>query len=72
MNNLKFDPLKTGNPLMGTFANNEDLDKMSHDAAFHQGLHYLQRQANLQRKKYIFFIEIRTCDPQYIQWNIMT
>ena len=63
INNFKFDPLKTGNPLMGTFANNEDPDKMPHDAAFHQGLHYLLRKANLQRKNYHLFMEMRTCDP---------
>ena len=55
MNILKFDLLKTGNHFTGTFANNEDPDKMPHDAAFHQGLHYLLRQANLQRKKYNFY-----------------
>ena len=34
-------PLYTGKPLMGTFANSEDPDEMQHDAAFHQGLHSL-------------------------------
>ena len=62
MNNLKFDPLKTRNLLMGTITNNEDPDKMPHDATFHQGLHFLLGQANLQRKKYNFFLEIRTCE----------
>ena len=28
---------------MGTEANSEDLDGMQHNAAFHQGLHYLLR-----------------------------
>ena len=27
---------------MSTFTNSEDPDKMQHNAAFHQGLHYLQ------------------------------
>ena len=31
----------TGNPLMGTLANSEDLDEMQHNAAFHQGLQFL-------------------------------
>ena len=29
---------------MGTLANSEDPTEMPHNAAFHQGLHYLQRQ----------------------------
>ena len=53
---------KTFTHVNGCFANNEDPDKMPHGAAFHRGLHYLLRQANPQRKKYIF-MEIRTCDP---------
>ena len=28
---------------MGTLANSEDPDEMQHNAAFHQGLHYLLR-----------------------------
>ena len=28
---------------MGTFTNSEDPDEMLHDAAFHQGLHFLLR-----------------------------
>ena len=31
-------------PQMGTLANPEDLDKMPHNAAFHQALHCLLRQ----------------------------
>ena len=38
-------PLKTGKLENGTFANCEDPDKMLQNAAFHQGLHYLLRQA---------------------------
>ena len=42
----------------GTLANSEDPDETSHDAAFHQGLHCLQRQ-NLSSEKdvhfYLFF-----------------
>ena len=36
-----FNPLYSGNPLTGTFANSENPDEMQHDAAFHQGLHCL-------------------------------
>ena len=36
----------------GTLANNEDTDEMPHSAAFHQGLHCLQRI------KQIFMIEM--------------
>ena len=36
--------LRTGNPLMGTFANSEDPDEMPHKAADHQVLQYLLKQ----------------------------
>ena len=47
-----FNPLRTGNPIMGSMANSEDpggmthyaTDEMPHNAAFHQGLHCLLRQ----------------------------
>ena len=32
---------------MGTLANSEDSDEMQHNAAFHQGLHYLLRLKHL-------------------------
>ena len=38
---MSFNPLHTGNAKMGTLANSEDPDEMQHNAAFHQGLHYL-------------------------------
>ena len=40
---------------MRTLANSEGPDEMPHDVAFHQGLHCLTRQNDLQRKKYIFW-----------------
>ena len=43
---------------MCTLANSEDPDEMPHYAAFHQGLHCLQRYKHLQRKKYTIFLEI--------------
>ena len=36
---------------MGIFENSEDPDEMPQYAAFHQGLHCLLRQIDLQRKK---------------------
>ena len=37
---------------MRTFANCEHPDEMSHNAAFHQGLHFLLTQNGLQLQKY--------------------
>ena len=52
-NDLK--PLYTSDSQMHTLANSEDPEKMLHNAAFHQGLHYLQSSKNnLQKKKYNF------------------
>ena len=34
---------KNRSPSMGTLANSEDPDEMQHNAAFHQGLHSLQK-----------------------------
>ena len=39
-----FNPLQTGNPKTGNFANSEDPDEMSHNETFHLGLHCLLRQ----------------------------
>ena len=36
---------------------------MPYNVTFHQGLHYLLRQNDLQRKKCNFILEIKTCDP---------
>ena len=36
--------LKTRNPKTGSLSNSEDIDKMPHNAAFHQDLQYLLRQ----------------------------
>ena len=35
---------------MGTLAKSEDQDEMPHNAAFHQGLHYLLRQNRSSKK----------------------
>ena len=48
---------------MSLLANSEDPDEMWHNGAFHPGLKCLVRQNDLQRKKYIFYLEIITCDP---------
>ena len=39
---------------MGPLANSEDPNEMQHNVAFHQGLHCLLRQIDLQRNT-IFF-----------------
>ena len=40
---------------MGSLTNSEDPDEMPHDVAFHQGLHLLLKQKDLQGKKNVFF-----------------
>ena len=49
--------LETWNPLTGTLANSEHPDKMPHNVAFYQGLHFLLKdKIDLVRKKYnIYF-----------------
>ena len=46
---------------MGSLTNSEDPDEMPHNAAFHQGLHYLLRQ-KWSLKKNKFYLEIITHD----------
>ena len=57
---------------MGTFENSENPDEMPENAAFHQDLHCLLRQNDLQRNKYNFFRSYNLWPTQYIQWNIPT
>ena len=40
---IPINPLYEANPLTSIFANHEDPDEMQQYAAFHQGLHCLQR-----------------------------
>ena len=47
---------------MHTLANSEDPDEMPHNAAFHQGLHYLLREKQFSEKEIRFLLEIITCD----------
>ena len=47
---------------MSTFANSEDPDEMQHNAAFHQGLHCLQR-LNIFRQKNKIFVENYNLTP---------
>ena len=42
-NHTSFNPFHSGYWYMGTPANGDDPDEMPHNAAFHQGLHCLQR-----------------------------
>ena len=54
---------------MGTLANSEDPDEMSHKAAFHQGLQGLLRQNRSAEKEIQYF---GTVDPSlYIQWAFL-
>ena len=48
---------------MGTLANSEDPDEMQHNAAFHQGLHYLLRLKQPSRTEIHHNSETSTCDP---------
>ena len=48
---VQLNPLYAGNGLMGTLANSEDSDEMSHDAAFHQGQHCLLRLKQFSEKE---------------------
>ena len=54
---------------MDTLTNNEYLDEMPHNAAFHQALHCLLRQ-NIQRDRItIIFSKFQLLTPQYTQWT---
>ena len=58
---------------MHILENSEDPDEMLHNAAFHQGLHYLLRQKLSSEKESNFYLKIITFDPSlynYKQWNI--
>ena len=49
---------------MCTLAKSEDPDEMPHNAAFHQGLHWLLSQNQIsERKIQYLFLEIITFDP---------
>ena len=49
---------RTGNSLMGTFANSEDRMKC-HNAGFNQGLHYLLRQNRSSKKRILYLTAIK-------------
>ena len=49
--NLLFNPLWAASPLMGTMANGEAPDEMTHEGAFHQGQHCLLRQNQTSEKE---------------------
>ena len=49
--------------LTGSLPNTEDPDEMPHNAAFHQGLHFLLRHNRSSEKKQHYFMKIVTCDP---------
>ena len=70
--NPKLVPLRIRNPKMGTLANSENPDEISHNAAFHQGLHCLLRKINLQGKNFFFLFEIITFDRSIYTMDILT
>ena len=55
-------PFVDQNPYMGILANSDDSVEMPRDAEFYKCLHYLLRQNDIQRNKYIFKAII-TVDP---------
>ena len=54
LHKLLFNPLHSGNPYTGTFANSDDPDEMQQNAALHQGLQ-CKGKKYLQTKEYTFF-----------------
>ena len=51
-----FNPLYTWNLFISTLANIEDLDKMSNNEVFHQGLHCLRKQKwSSEKEKHYFW-----------------
>ena len=56
-------PFHSGYLQSGTLANSEDQDEMTHNAAFHQGLHCLQRSKQIFMTETHHNLEISTCDP---------
>ena len=60
--NSCLNPLHTGNLKTGTYANSEDPDEMSLQAAFYQGLHCLLRQNQSSEKEIQYIGEIITCE----------
>ena len=48
---------------MGTLSNSEDPDEMQHNAAFHQGLHYLLRFKQPSGTGKHHNLDDATCDP---------
>ena len=64
---------------MGTFANNEDIDKMLHNVALHHGLHCLLSQKQSSEQEIEFILKVITCDrsiytmdnPDFIVYSFM-
>ena len=48
---------------MNVFANTEGPDEMQHNAAFHQGLHFLLSLNNLQGLRYILIRGFKCMTP---------
>ena len=62
-NICNFNSLYTRNPETGTLTNSEDQDEMQHNAAFHQGLHFLLRLKQPAGTVIRHNLENSTCDP---------
>ena len=60
---FSLNPLYTGKHEMGILANSEDPDEMQHNAAFHQGLHCLQRLKKPSGTKNIMIYKILPVIP---------
>ena len=56
---------------MGTLANSEDPDEMQHNAAFHQGLHYLLRLKQLSGIEIYHNLENLPLTPKSAQWAVI-
>ena len=55
---------------MGTLANSGDTDEMPQNAAFHQGLHFLQRSNQSSGAEMHRNLGVLTCEPlKYIHCN---
>ena len=56
---------------MGTFTNSEEADEMTHDAAFHLGLHCLNRlKRSSDNKIQSLFFKYNLTSLGYVQWAI--
>ena len=62
---LLFNLFDTSYSYIHSLVNNDDPDKMPHNAAFHQGIHCFitMKQKQYSAKEIHFYVESTTCDP---------